>query len=95
MDVVDIRGLPLGHPERKTAYPDDGPWDGSIRFLHLLSTRWYFDASQPEHATEAERVIGELVTEAETWNKSYSEPYKPYRVVIDNFGGIIVGRREA
>lgn len=93
--LVDIRGLPLGDPKRKTAYPDEGfpPLGESIRYIHLQSSRWYFDASQPENAEEANRAIGELIQTAETWDKPYSAPYKPFRVVVDNFGGTIIGRR--
>ena len=94
IDVIDLRGLALSDEARKTAYPrDDFKLGESMRYIHLLSTRWYYDASKPEHASEADKAIAALCFEAETWDKGYSKPYKPFRVVVDNFGGTIIGKR--
>ncbi len=92
IEVVDLRGLPLGAPERVSAYPREPFTLGvPMRYLHLLSTRWYFDASEQRHEAEAERVKAELCFAAETWQ--VRDGYKPVRVVVDNFGGTIVGDR--
>ncbi len=93
IDVIDIRGLPLGAPERKTAYPRESFEFGvPMRYLHLMSTRWYFDASDPRMEQEADRVKAELCFAAETWK--VRDGYRPIRVVVDNFGGTIVGERQ-
>ncbi len=92
LEVIDLVGLPLDAPERKTAYPRDTFELGvPMRYLHLMSTRWYFDASDPRNEAEANRVKSELCFAAETWK--VRDGYRPIRVVVDNFGGTIVGER--
>jgi hypothetical protein len=93
MKVYDLRGLSLSDPVRKEAYPSDDSFTLGVpmRYLHLQSSQWYFDASDPANQAEADRVIGELCFTAETWNKSWSAEYKPLHVVVDNYGGTIVG----
>lgn len=100
MKVYDLRGKPLGDPIRKEAYPDSPgtPLQPGRKFLHqpmkyshLLSTRWYFDASDPANAEESARVIGELCYAAETWGGDCRRAYRPLHVVVDNFGGTVMG----
>jgi hypothetical protein len=83
MKVYDLRGLELRDPVRKEAYPESPHVLGEpMRYLHLQSSQWYFDASDPANQAEADRVIGELCFTAETWNKSWSAEYKPLHVVV-------------
>ena len=104
IEVRDIRGLPLGDERRKTAYPVEPPprpLNGyehlfePMTYSHVMSTSWYFDASDPANEAEADRVIADLCFAAETY-KPLVGPlvYKPCRIVIDNYGGTIVGRRK-
>jgi hypothetical protein len=94
IEVRDLRGLPLGDPARETAYPREAfDFGKPMQYLHLLNTRWYYDASKPENEAEAAKSIGALCMEAETWQKRGSHDYKPFRIVIDNFGGTIIGQR--
>jgi hypothetical protein len=91
VEVFDLRGLPLGDPLRKVAYPDSPlAFPSPMRYSHLLSTRWYFDASDPANASEADRVIGDLCFAAESGSAA-NEVYRPLHVVVDNFGGTVVG----
>jgi hypothetical protein len=98
MKVYDLRGLELRDPLRKKAYPSDDSFalGTPMRYLHLMSTNWYFDASDPANAAEAERVIGDLCFRAETAGGSIDGFYRPLHIVVDNYGGTIIGiRREA
>ena len=104
MKVHDLRGLPLGDPARREAYPDSPPSSPlagrrhlyePMRYSHLLSTRWYFDASDPANKNEADRVIGELCYAAETWGGDCRRAYRPLHVVVDNYGGTVVGQWSA
>jgi hypothetical protein len=92
VEVVDLRGLPLGHPRRKTAYPQD--YGMPMRYLHLVSVNWYYDASDPAHCDEAHASIGRLVEEARNRRERDTAPgFHPWRVVVDNYGGTIIGRK--
>lgn len=94
MKVYDLRGKDLSDPIRKEAYPSDTSYrlGRPLTYLHLEGTSWYFDASDPRNKLEADRVISELCFRAET-GKFYSTGYKPLHIVIDNFGGTIIGIR--
>lgn len=99
MKVYDLRGKDLSDPIRTEAYPEAVElWNADkfqgLKHIHLLSTRWYFDASEERNADEAARVIGELCLAAET-GKFYADGYRPLHVVVDNFGGTVVGIRKS
>lgn len=92
VEVIDLRGLPLEHERRETAYPRE-PVGDRLVYLHMLNTRWYYDASDPRNADEAAESIGRLVDEAQNRAERDQAPgYVPFRVVVDNFGGTIIGR---
>jgi hypothetical protein len=91
MQVFDLRGKALDDPLRKIAYPDSPlSYPAPMLYSHLQSTRWYFDASDPANAVEADRVISDLCFAAET-HETYQRAYRPLHVVVDNFGGTVVG----
>jgi hypothetical protein len=96
MHVYDLRGLPLGDPKRKeVAELSRSPIDFErpLAFIHLESTRWYFNASDPQHADESARVIADLCFRTETaGTRGYDSAYRADHVVVDNYGGHIVGR---
>jgi hypothetical protein len=93
VDVYDLRGLPLGDPERKrVAGLSSAGIGGPLPFIHLESTRWYFDASDPTNEDEAARVIAVLCFRGETASaRGYDSAYRADHVVVDNYGGHIVG----